>query len=62
MSSPPRVAPDIDVHEGKAPRFYAAAATSYVLAVAAVALRFWARKLMKTKLLADDWAVAVALV
>ena len=52
----------VDIHESKAPQFYAAAITSYVLAVAAVALRFWARKLMKTELWVDDWTVAGALV
>ena len=52
----------IDVHARNAPRFYAAAITTYILAVAAVVLRFWARKLMSTRLWVDDWAIAGALV
>lgn len=61
MSSSPQSSSDINIHESKASNFYAAAITSYVLAVAAVALRFWARKLMRTELRVDDWAIAGAL-
>lgn len=53
---------DVNVHASNASRFYAATITSYILAVAAVALRLWARKLMSTRLWVDDWAIAGALV
>ena len=62
MSSTLKFDRDLDVHSSNAPRFYGAAITSYVLAVAAVALRFWARKLMSTRLWVDDWAIAGAVV
>ena len=63
----------VDSHKSKAPQLYAAAITTYVLAVIAVALRFWARILMKKAILVergvkkkticvDDWTVTVALV
>ena len=38
------------------------AIVTYVLAVVAVALRFWARRLMKAQIWVDDWTAAVALV
>ncbi|CAD6578263.1 MAG: hypothetical protein ASARMPRED_008661 [Alectoria sarmentosa] len=37
------------------------AIVTYVLAVVAVALRFWARRLMKAQIWVDDWTAAVAL-
>ena len=62
MSSTLKFVRDVNVYTSNAPRVYAAAITSYSLAVAAVALRFWARKLMSTRLWVDDWAIAGALV
>ena len=62
MSSTLNFDRDLDVHASNAPQFYAAAITTYILAVAAVALRFWARKMMSTRLWLDDWAIAGALV
>lgn len=62
MSSTIKFDQDGDVHASDAPQFYAAAITSYILAVAAVTLRFWSRKLMRTRLWVDDWSIAGALV
>ena len=62
MSSALKINRDGNVQASDAPQFYAAAITSYILAVAAVALRFWARNLMSTRLWVDDWAIAGALV
>ena len=62
MSSTLKFVRDVNVYTSNAPRVYAAAITSYSLAVAAVALRFWARKLMSTRLWVDDCAIAGALV
>ena len=53
---------DGNIDASNAPQLYAAAITSYILAVAAVALRFWARRLMRTRLWVDDWTIAGALV
>lgn len=52
----------VDVGKNEAHQFYAVAVTTYVLAVIAVSLRFWARRLMKAQIWVDDWIVAVALV
>ena len=41
---------------------YAVALITYVLVVFAVALRFWARRLLKTQIWLDDWIAAAALV
>ena len=62
MSSTLKSSRDVGLHASSAPQFYAAAITSYILAVAAVALRFWARNLMSTRFWVDDWAIAGALV
>ena len=60
ISSGPSV---VDIHKTKAPQLYAAAITTYVLAVIAVALRFSARRLNKKFGIGwDDWTVTVALV
>ena len=52
----------VDSHKSKAPQLYAAAITTYVLAVITVALRFWARRLTKAVIRMDDWTIIVALV
>lgn len=62
MSLIPPYPPLFNIYESKAPQCYAAAITTYVIAVVAVALRFWARKLMKAGIWVDDWTAAVALV
>lgn len=62
MSSFPPIPPGLDVYESKAPQCYAAAIATYLLALAAVTLRFWARRLMKTNIWLDDWTAAAALV
>ncbi|CAD6588420.1 MAG: hypothetical protein ASARMPREDX12_003322 [Alectoria sarmentosa] len=60
MSSTAPISPVIDVRS-KAAQFYAATITTYGLAVIAVVLRIWARRLMKAQIWVDDWLVAVAL-
>ena len=62
MSSTTPIPPGVHIHASRQPELYAADITTYVLAVIAIALRFWARKLMKTKLWWDDWIIAGALV
>ena len=61
MSSPGPVSPVVYI-QSKAAQFYAAAITTYALAVIAVALRVWARRLMRARFWVDDWIIAVALV
>lgn len=60
MSSATLIPPVFDINKSEA--FYVSATISYVLAVVAVALRFWSRKLMKARIWVDDWVVALALV
>ena len=62
MPSDPSDSQAVDIHASRAPQIYAAAITSYFLAVVAVALRFWARRLMKANIWVDDWSIAGALV
>lgn len=62
MSSIPLIPPGLDIYESKAPQCYAAAIATYLFAVIAVALRFWARRLMKAEIWVDDWTAAAALV
>lgn len=62
MSSATLIPSVFDINKSEAPQFYISATISYVFAVAAVALRFWARKLMKARIWVDDWVVALALV
>ena len=62
MSSSTPYPPLVNIYESKAPQCYAAAIATYIIAVIAVALRFWARKLMKAGIWVDDWTAAVALV
>ena len=62
MSSTLKFDPNVNGNASNAPQLYAAAITSYILAVAAVALRFWSRRLMRTRLWVDDWTIAGALV
>ena len=62
MSSIPLIPPGLDIYGSKAPQCYAAAIATYLFAVIAVALRFWARRLMKAEIWVDDWTAAAALV
>ena len=61
MSLIPLFPPLVNIYESKASRCYAVAITTYIIAVVAVALRFWARKVMKSAIWVDDWTAAVAL-
>lgn len=58
---PPLPPPTYDIRESRAPSLYAATIVTYVLAVVAVACRFWARRLLKARILADDWFAVLAL-
>lgn len=58
----PPIPPGLELYESKAPQCYAAAIATYLIALVAVVLRFWARRLMKTYFWLDDWTVAGALV
>ena len=52
----------VDLSETRQPDLYASGITTFVLAVVAVCLRFWARKLLKARLLLDDFLIVAALV
>ncbi|KAL9614954.1 MAG: hypothetical protein Q9167_000596 [Letrouitia subvulpina] len=50
----------VNIHESRQSQLYAAAITTYILAVIAVCLRFWARRLLKAAFMLDDWLAAAA--
>lgn len=52
----------LNIHESRQSQLYAAAITTYLLAVIAVCLRFWARRLLKVAFMLDDWLAAAATV
>lgn len=52
----------VDLSETRQPELYASGITTFVLAVLAVCLRLWARKLLKARCLLDDWLIIGALV
>lgn len=60
MSAPPPPPPGLDIHASRQASLYAATITTWVLAVAAVGLRFWCRKLTKSGYKIDDWFVVAA--
>ena len=62
MSGLPPPPPDLDIHATRQPELYAAQLATYILAVIAVGLRFWARKLLKAGYWLDDWIAVAALV
>lgn len=62
MSAPSLLQPGVNVHSTRRPQVYAAVIATYILAAIAISLRFWARKLLKTKLWLDDWIAAASLV
>lgn len=59
---PPPIPPGTDIHASRAPQIYAATIITFLLAVLAVALRFWARRLLKARVWLDDWIIVLALV
>ena len=61
MSSIP-IPKGVDIWASRQPQAYAATITTYALAVLAVALRFWSRRLLKARYCLDDWLVAAAVV
>ena len=60
MSALPPPPPGLDIHASRQPSLYAAAIITYILAVVAVGLRFWSRKLTQSRYQLDDWLVAAA--
>ena len=62
MSGLPPAPQGLDIHATRQPELYAAQLTTYILAVIAVGLRFWARKLLKAGYWLDDWIAVAALV
>lgn len=59
--STPIVPPGVDIHASRKPQLYAATIVTWSLASIAVALRFWSRRLVKTKYWLDDWLALSAL-
>ena len=53
---------NVNMYKNRQDEMYAVALITYVLVVFAVALRFWARRLLKTQIWLDDWIAAAALV
>ena len=62
MSAPFVVPPGMNIHDNRQAELYSSSITTWVLAVLAVALRLWARRLMKSRYWLDDWFAILALV
>lgn len=60
MSLPPPPPPGLDIHASRQPSVYAATIITCSLAIVAVGLRIWCRKLTKAGYDWDDWLVAAA--
>ena len=54
--------PSYDIHESRQPQLYASGIITYTLAVLAVGLRLWCRKLLKSGFRLDDWLIVAAVV
>ena len=61
-SAPPPIPPGVDITASKQPQLWAATIATFVLAVLAVAFRFWSRRLLKAKVWLDDWVILAATV
>ncbi|KAL6721256.1 hypothetical protein ACLMJK_000358 [Lecanora helva] len=61
MSALPPPPPGLDINESRRPECLASSIVTWTLAIVAVALRFWARRLMKTKFWLDDWFAVASL-
>ncbi|KAF2233444.1 hypothetical protein EV356DRAFT_201211 [Viridothelium virens] len=62
MSAPiPPPPPGLNIHKSRQPELYAASITTWVLALIAVGLRFWCRRLTKSAYRLDDWLIVAAL-
>ena len=62
MPALPPPPPGLDIHASRQPSLYAATIITWILAVVAVGLRFWCRKMTKSGYKLDDWLVVVATV
>ena len=62
MSSAITIAPSVNIYASRQPQLYAPVITTYTPRVTAVSIRLWARELMKTIIVLDDWSVVLALV
>ncbi|KAL8737027.1 MAG: hypothetical protein Q9181_002091 [Wetmoreana brouardii] len=60
MSELPPPPPGVDIHASRQPSLYAASIITWILAVLAVALRFWCRRLTKSGYKLDDWLIVAA--
>ena len=60
MSAPPPPPPGLDIYATRQPSIYAATIITCILALVAVGLRIWCRKLTKSGYGLDDWLVVVA--
>ena len=58
--SVPLPPPGLDIYASRQPSVYAATIITCILAIVAVGLRFWCRKLTKAEYDWDDWLVVVA--
>lgn len=62
MTQLPPPPPGLDIHASRQASIYAASITTEALALVAVVLRFWCRKMTKTAYRLDDWLVVAAAV
>ncbi|KAI4254521.1 MAG: hypothetical protein LQ352_003055 [Teloschistes flavicans] len=60
MTQLPPPPPGLDIHASRQASIYAASITTEALALVAVVLRFWCRKMTKTAYRLDDWLVVAA--
>ncbi|KAM0796944.1 hypothetical protein BDR22DRAFT_811162 [Usnea florida] len=60
MSVPPPPPPGLDIYASRQPSVYAATIITCILAIVAIGLRIWCRKLTKSGYDWDDWLVIVA--
>ncbi|KAL8726561.1 MAG: hypothetical protein Q9181_005998 [Wetmoreana brouardii] len=60
MAELPPPPPGLDIHATRQPSLYAASIITWILAVLAVALRFWCRRLTKSGYKLDDWLIFAA--
>lgn len=62
MAGLPPPPPGLNIHATRQPSIYAASITTEVLALVAVVLRFWCRKITKSAYKLDDWLIVAAAV
>lgn len=62
MATLPPPPAGLDIYESKVPDMYGAMISTYILAFAAVGLRFYARRLCRQPLWWDDWLIVLSLI